>query len=129
MGNLGLALDAFGVTSADILVTGIDYAPLVWADGATDLGLESGDSIDAICLWENGNGIFDHGDQLLFSLTANSPSLSISGASPGDLLRPGPYVFFTARALGLLPGDDLDGLLCAGDLLFHDVYLPVVVND
>ena len=77
---LTLAKDSPTLTSvsagtADILVADPDYGVVIWAS-STQLGLSASDTIDALCLNENGNGVFDVGDQLLFSLAAGSPSLS-----------------------------------------------------
>jgi hypothetical protein len=104
-------------TSADILVTTGPGTVAVWADGATQLGLNEagGDVIDAVCLREDGDGVFGATDDLLFSLAPGSPTLAALGASAADLLRPGPAVSYTAAKLGLMPSDNLDALKCPGD--------------
>jgi hypothetical protein len=122
-------LDILGATAADILVTGIEYVPLVWAEGSADLGLDPGDAIDALCLRENGSGTFDAGDQVVFSLAPGSPTLASMGASPADLLVPGePRVTAAAGALGLRAADNVDALACSSVLLGQRLYLPVVLR-
>jgi uncharacterized repeat protein (TIGR01451 family) len=105
-------------TAADILVTVGGFTPTVWADGATQLGLvETGDVIDALCIGENGNGIFDYmGDNVLFSLAPGSPTLTALGAGPADLLRPGPSVVYSASKLGLMSTDNVDALKCPNNV-------------
>ncbi len=87
----------------------------------SDLGLKQADDIDAMIVIDtNDNGLFDGTDQVFFSLTPSSPSLSIagSGASPAsaaDVLvaargRP-PVVFAPAGMFGLgAPEDNIDAL-------------------
>jgi hypothetical protein len=105
------SLALVGASAADILSTGPDYGLLVWASAA-DLGLSNGDSIDALCLNENGNGLFDSGDQLLFSLAGASPTLTRLAAGAADLLSAGPQVVTSAAMLGLAASDDVDAALC-----------------
>jgi hypothetical protein len=117
--------------AADILSADPDYGLLVWASAA-DLGLSNGDSIDAICLNENGDGLFDSGDQLLFSLSAGSPTLTRLSASAAALFAAGPQIVTTAAVLGLAASDDLDAALCTADYAVFDaspapkLYLPMV---
>jgi len=121
------SLASLGATPADILVSGIDFTPLVWASGPSDLGLKLNDVIDAICIRENGDGKFGSGDQLLFSLAPGSPSLSLIKANAADLLRPKPVrIGVLASLLGLAAADNLDALMCSSELHFHDLFLPVV---
>lgn len=105
------SLALIGADAADILSANPDDGLLLWAT-ASELGLGNGDRIDALCLNENGNGIFDSGDQLLFSLAAGSPTLTTLGAGAADLLQAGPKVVTPAALLGLATGDDLDAALC-----------------
>jgi hypothetical protein len=122
-------LDLIGASAADILVAGIEYAPLVWADGTADLGLDPGDIIDALCLRENGSGTFDTEDQVILSLAPGSPTLGILGASADDLLVPRePQLVAPSGLLGLLATDNVDALVCSSVLLGKRVYLPVVMR-
>ncbi|MBI4161384.1 MAG: hypothetical protein HY509_02945, partial [Acidobacteria bacterium] len=106
------SLPSLGAGPADILVTSGGAAPTVFASAA-DLGLAPEDDLDALCLWENGDGVFGAGDLLAFSLAAGSPSLFGIAAQPGDLLRPGPAVLRPGSILGLFPGDELNAVKCA----------------
>ncbi|MCE7988284.1 MAG: hypothetical protein DYG89_44565 [Caldilinea sp. CFX5] len=105
------SLALIGAGAADILSASPDYGLLLWAT-ASELGLGSGDRIDGLCLNENGNGRFDSGDQLLFSLATGSPTLTTLGASAADLVQAGPKVVTPAALLGLAAGDELDAALC-----------------
>jgi hypothetical protein len=120
------SLAASGATAADVLMATGDFLPTVFA-GQSSLGLASGDAIDALCVRENGNGVYDPGDKLLFSLAPGSPTLARLGLSPGDLLRPGPVrLALAAGTLGLQAGDNLDAALCTSDTSFTDLFLPAV---
>lgn len=120
------SLSYFRVTAADILITGLGgYNPRIWASGTADLGLIVGDVIDALCIRENGNGVYDHEDEVLFSLAPGSPSLS-GGLSPGDLLRPHLRLGVPAGRLGLERTDDVDAALCTIEYSFADIHLPLV---
>ncbi|MBX3051472.1 MAG: hypothetical protein KF753_08370 [Caldilineaceae bacterium] len=111
-------------TAADVLVTGFAFVPSIYATAA-ELGLTSGDAIDALCLYENGNGIYDSDDQILFSLTSASPSLATLGGNGASILAPGPLqVVNRADKLGLLPTDEIDALLCSTRTDVQQLYLP-----
>ncbi|MBI3957980.1 MAG: hypothetical protein HY328_04145, partial [Chloroflexi bacterium] len=100
-----------GATPADVLATGFEFVPSVYA-AAADLGLTSGDAIDGLCLYENGNGVYDSDDQILFSLRTGSPSLVSLSGDGASILAPGPLrVVHRADNLGLLPTDEIDALL------------------
>jgi len=85
---------------------------------AGDLDLQTGDDIDALLVIdEDGNGEFDGGDQVIFSLASGSPSLTlIPGASPDGaaadvyVVTVGvvPQLFASAFDLGLGAPDDID---------------------
>jgi hypothetical protein len=123
-GSPSLAL--VGAGPADILVSSNASIPQVWVAGQAQLGLQPLDVIDALCLQENGDGVFGPGDQLLFSLAPGSPGLARLQLSAADLLRPPPArLGISASALGLKPGDDVDALLCDRSLDFHDLFLPL----
>jgi len=122
------SLGYLGASAGDILVVGIDYAPRVWAKGTTDLGLQNGDAIDALCLREDGNGIFDDGDLTLFSLKPGSPSVGGPVISAADLIRPGLRIGVSPAAIGLLNADNLDAAICHGRLAMSDLYLPIIVK-
>jgi hypothetical protein len=127
-GSPSLAL--LGATAADILMTGSEFVAVVWAEGVSDLGLVAGDAIDALCVRENGDGLYGSEDQVLVSLAPGSPTLAALSAGPGDLLRPGrPYVAYASARLGLQSSDDVDALTCAAALDFTDLYLPVVFKE
>jgi hypothetical protein len=101
-------------TPADILMTIGGVAPMIWARGTADLGLRAGDTIDALCIREDGSGIYDSGDEVLFSLAPASPTLTALKIGPADLLRPEPLqVAYSAGLLGLQPTDNLDALACS----------------
>jgi hypothetical protein len=89
------------------------------------------DDIDALC-WFDGNGDSmptipnswapGMGDYYIFSLTPSSPSVLGGFYSAADLLIPDPLnpggpplVLGTAASLGLLPSDNVDGLICRDD--------------
>ena len=120
-------LALIGATPADILIAGIEFAPLIWANGVTALGLAPGDSLDGLCLQENGNGVYDSADQLLFSLAPGSPTLTTLAASGADLLQAAPLrVRIPAAALGLAKSDNLDAIACADALALQTLYLPLI---
>jgi hypothetical protein len=85
------------------------------------LGLGQLDDIDAMIVFDtNQNGVYDAGDQVIFTLTPNSPSLyTIPGTSQtargADLFTAfpgqGPQLFAAAAMLGLgAPPDNIDAL-------------------
>jgi hypothetical protein len=94
----------------------------------SDLGLQQDDDIDALIVFDaDADGVFSGFDQVLFSLTPGSPSLStISGASAtgaaADVfsVTPGqpPVVFASAADLGL--GDAQDNVDALGYTLHND---------
>ena len=106
-----------GAAPADILAScpppgmpGVGSPVLFVVFTAANLGLGTGDDVDALSV--NGAG-----GTVLFSLAPGSPSLGVCGYSPADVIgggappfTPCPTVFKTASALGLVPGDDVDGL-------------------
>ena len=118
----------------DILVNNINN---VYADGASDIGIDEEDDLDALILFDvtpdgmggfisEPNGILDPGlDQALFSLSTFSPSTFTSTGnsynpgvkgflSPADILKTdftGDFSLWAAASeLGLLPDDELDTL-------------------
>lgn len=122
--NIGTAA-ANGVNPGDVLVSSIlGGGFIVWAQAA-QLGLSPGDDLDALVLWENGDGIFTpsvvpfdwtvtNRDMLLFSVRRGSPligSLDANFSIPiaeGDILTtppggPGtpPGIFIAAETIGL----------------------------
>jgi len=112
---------------ADVLVTGFSFVPTIYAS-ASALGLTSGDTIDALCLSDDGDGQFGQEDRMIFSLAAGSPSLAGLNASGASLLAPGPLLV-SARPdkLGLLPTDEIDALLCSLSTAEEQrLYLPEV---
>lgn len=121
-GSPTLAL--IGATPGDVLVTGFAFVPSIYAS-VSDLGLTGGDAIDGLCLFENGNGVFDSEDEIRFSLTAGSPSLSAVSGDGASVLAPGPLrVIDRADKLGLLPTDEIDGLLCSSPTDVQQLFLP-----
>ncbi len=111
---------------ADILLSAGGITPVVWAWGTADLGLAPGDVINALCIQENGNGIYDPGDRVMFTLAPGSPTLAARGFSAADVLMPGspPGIFFRAASLGLQPGDSITGMSCAFEV--SQIYLPAI---
>jgi hypothetical protein len=123
-GSTTLAL--LGAGPADIFAVSESLGPNLWA-GAASLGLDDGDAIDALCVYENGDGRYGPADRLAFSLAPGSPTLTRIGAGPADILVPGgPTVFAGASRLGLERADDVDGLVCAFDVSWR--YLPVILK-
>jgi hypothetical protein len=123
-------LDMIGATPADILMTGVGYGPVVWAEGAVDLGLAMDDAIDALCIQESGNGVYDVGDQVAFSLAPGSPTLISLGASPAAVLRADPpSLAVSERVLGLVAADNLDALVCSSVLPANHLFLPLVLRN
>ena len=115
-----------GATPADVLVTGFEFVPSIYAS-ATDLGLVSGDAINALCLYENGDGVFDSDDQMLFSLSKGSPSLVSLNGDGASVLAPSPLrLVHRADKLGLLPTDAVDALLCSAPTDAQRLYLPEI---
>jgi hypothetical protein len=122
-------LAAITATPADIIMTSGDVEPHVWANGVTDLGLQNGDVIDALCVKDSGNGAYGSGDFVLFSLAPGSPTLSTWSASAADVLAPKNAFRYLASTLGLQATDDIDGLNCAQDVTLLKLYLPIVVRN
>jgi hypothetical protein len=123
------SLAMLGAGAEDILVSGIDYTPAIWADGSGDLGLASGDAIDALCIADNGDGVFGRGDRVAYSLAPGSPTLTALGASPASILRPGaPPIVFDPEDLGLLATDNVDAMLCGEDFWPEILYAPIIYN-
>jgi len=76
------------------------------------LGLQPDDDIDALTVFDDGDLVFEVGaDQVIFSLSPESPSLS-GDASPGDLFTSqggGVFTLYAAAGdLGLDTADNLD---------------------
>jgi len=120
----------------DVFVSSLDGANELLLDGngpvgtcppAFPLGLiesaNARDDLDALdaedpsAVDTDGDGVLDRA--VYFSLDAASPSLASIGATPADVLRTvsgaSPSVFASRAALGLTPGDDLDGLCLRED--------------
>jgi hypothetical protein len=122
------SLATLGISTADIIMTGGAFPPTLWAS-RDSLGLTANDVIDALCVRENGNGVYDRGDRVLFSLAPGSPTLAAHSASGADILRPSPpTVAIRASALGLLASDDVDALLCNQDVVSIHIFMPVFVK-
>ncbi len=82
---------------------------------AAVLGLVVGDDIDALIVRDSlPTGVLERGDVIYVSLTPGSPTLGTLGASAASVIEvypaAAPVVIFTPFALGLLAGDDVDGL-------------------
>jgi hypothetical protein len=128
--SLSPSLASIGATAGDLLRTSGGAPPSVFASTA-QLGLMAGDDIDAMCLRESGNGVFDDDDELYVSLAPGSPSLALLGAGPGDLLLPGPLrVVVRAEHEGLASSDDVDAAGCDTALVgaTGDTNCDVLVN-
>lgn len=82
--------------------------------GPAILGLLPADDIDALIVFDNGDGIFNpNQDQILFSLSNQSPTALIVGGASILTSVPGGgtfNVYCTAAQLGLAPTDNLDML-------------------
>jgi hypothetical protein len=119
-------LSAMNAASSDILLLGSQIEPSVFASGVIDLGLQAGDVIDALCVRENGNGLNDNGDLIMFSLAAGSPSLTSWQAGAADVLTPRNLFRYRASMLGLQTTDDIDGLQCSLEMNLYNLWLPVI---
>ncbi|MEP7200009.1 MAG: hypothetical protein ABI874_09345, partial [Chloroflexota bacterium] len=77
---------------------------------------------------ENGNGIFDGNDLILFSLARGSPTLTRLTANAADLLQPGPWVAFYASTLGLQANDNVTAMKCGAFAIppVNHLYLPII---
>lgn len=81
---------------------------------AGQLGLTTQDDIDGLAVYDlNNNARFDEGDQVLFSLTRDSPSLLQLEVSPADILSmtfggQAPTTILRFNEIGLLFTDDID---------------------
>jgi hypothetical protein len=106
------SLAAFGAAAADILIAGGGLFAERWATAA-GLGLAQGDVIDALCLSEDGDGVYGAGDVVVVSLTPGSPTLAALGAGAGDLIGLAPLrIEAKAAALGLADADDVTAAQC-----------------
>jgi len=119
--------DADGVTPDDILISEAPgmgpHTYAIFARGVSDIGLLSGDNLDALCLFDaDPIGVLDPNDAILFSLSGGSPSL-VAGANPGwpaGAISPADVLEWTMGAgitryaspmsLGLFDEDELDAL-------------------
>ena len=98
-----------GSIADDVIWTAIIGTPasLTQYASAAQLGLQAGDDLDAISVYdENGDGIYDPSDLILFSLTSGSPSAT-SGAT---IYSPGLVVVANPSDIGLLNGDNVNAL-------------------
>jgi hypothetical protein len=122
--NPATAAGAYLPASAADVFSGPAAAPYSFPGGfpapvyapAGVLGLVPGDDIDGLDYMEDGVPGPTPGDVVYLSLAPGSPTLGLLGASAADILIkaptvPGPpAVFLPAVALGLAPGDNIDGL-------------------
>ena len=104
-------------TADDILVFKPQgNAVAVFADGAADMGLTTGDDLDALVLLdtENHGAVDANVDVAFFSLANNSPTLLANNLSAADILFTtfdGTYsVAYGHSELGLEFGDNVDAL-------------------
>ncbi len=110
-------LDASIRGAADVLWTVAGFQPGIYAS-AEALGLQPDDDIDALCLINEGEFLYEpEVDAIAFSLAPGSPTLAALGASPADVLGPGPRVLFAAGDLGLREGDDLNAMTCFAEAI------------
>lgn len=125
----------FSVRNTDAGLAGTAVAAQNPANGS-DVFLTSGGGVNTLCVEENQPGLgtsavaAPHMDGLLvqdlstvttaspvyFSLRPGSPTLAALAASPADILvsfpgAAGPVVAIPAGAIGLLPSDNVDGLI------------------
>jgi hypothetical protein len=122
-------LSAINATPADVLITGSQFEPSIFAQGTLDLGLQASDVIDALCVRDNGDNVYNAGDLIMFSLAAGSPSLTAWQASAADLLTPHNLFRYPASLLGLQATDDIDGLQCALLIDLNKVQLPLIFKN
>ncbi len=111
---------SMGGSSADIFVgaplVGYSTNPVIYASDQ-ELGLGSGDDIDALVVVDDGVAGYDSStDKVYFSLTSGSPRLDLLGFKAADILVTGGgsaniLVYTSAADLGLNANfDDLDAL-------------------
>ncbi|MFQ5583937.1 MAG: T9SS type A sorting domain-containing protein, partial [Calditrichia bacterium] len=121
------APDPDGVTPDDILIStgpgGFVFG--IFASGVVDMGLISGDVIDALVLADIDTTGFLNPlvDEALFSLAAGSPTLTVLGGSPGDVYYTNfdtTYLIMSAATLGLLAADELNALDIGQELPDYD---------
>jgi hypothetical protein len=106
-------------SGADILKDNMSGSGIVGAYARFGaLGLVPSDDIDALCINDNGDGVYGPtDDQVWFSLAPGSPSLTIAAPddSPADIFA-APFAagapVVAAGQLGLLDSDNLDALKC-----------------
>jgi len=106
-------LAALGFSPGDILVTRNGSVPSVFASAA-QLGLAADQDLDAFCLREDGDGVYNAGDLVYYSIAPRQDGSTPGNVGPGDILAPGtpPAVIRHGSELGLALGDDLDALEC-----------------
>lgn len=139
-----------GFSPAAVLASNLSgAAPIVWITPAV-LGLDrtgfATDDLDALAIWDNGNGSYDQPDTLLGWLNGASDMVlfsvregswvvgkpdSLSGAQiePGDVLVPpvpggvsaNPGILIPAEALGLATRRSGNGFFCAGQMAADDL--------
>jgi len=124
--NCGTAV-ANGFDAADVLVWDPAVGTISEYADAASLGLDTfdkPDDIDALIVWDDGDGVFEQGiDLIRFSLRRGSGSVDnlycpIWGLliNEADVLAPGPVIFIAGESLGLNTlrggdiGDDLNAL-------------------
>lgn len=111
-------LDASIRGAADVLWTVGGFQPGIYAS-AEALGLQPDDDMDALCLINEGEFLYEpEVDAIAFSLAPGSPTLAALGASPADVLGPGPQVLFAAGDLGLREDDNLNAMTCFAEAIF-----------
>ncbi len=100
---------------ATIFASRQGYPPTVYATAA-DLGLQEGDNLNAMCLDEDGDGIWEPDyDLLVFSLDRGSRTLQLNSWTAADLLVVGGGLrsvmkYAGCSALGLAFEDNLNAL-------------------
>lgn len=97
------------------------------------LGLHTQDDIDGVAVFDlNGNGRFDDLDQVLFSLTRESPSLKAFNASAADVFSivagsTTPILFARHNEMGLLFSDDVTSIDLIG-LVNNSAFETIVAH-
>lgn len=119
-----------GSSGADVFFDSNPFAPggeVLYAN-FNMLGLQPFDDIDDMIILDDGDNVFEPGlDQVLFSLTRDSPSLGALGVSPADVLTSSGFVvhvFAEAGGIGLLPTDNVDAL----ELLQTDDIMSSIID-
>jgi hypothetical protein len=127
------SLAAFGFSPGDVLVTTGGAAPALYVS-SDQVGLNSGEDLDALCVQEDEDPIYSAADLVYYSVAPRPQGPASSEAGPADVLMPPGVAVRRASATGLQGADDLDALEChmlgaptkpVGDVTCDGVVNPV----